>query len=98
MERSVRDNIDGWDISLQRNVHMYCHALTVQKGESKYSIDCEDLPTNEKTIGVWLYNSKIPEKMLNELQKILLQWANKYAVKFQIYTSKDEFVTNKQSA
>lgn len=94
MERNVNDTIDGWGISLQRNVHMYTHALSVQSGKSKFSISCEDLPTNEKTIGIWLYTSAIPKNTLDELQLVLLKWAKKYPIKFQIYVSKDNFVTN----
>lgn len=74
---------------------MYCHALSVEKGQHKFSIDCEDLPTHEKTIGIWLYNSKIPEAMLSDIKELLRKWASEFDVKFQIYTSKDEFVTNK---
>jgi hypothetical protein len=95
MERSVNDKIDGWDISLNRNVHMYTHALSVQNKQTKYSISCEDLPTNEKTIGIWLYTSSIPQARIKELQQVLLNWAKQYPIKFQIYASKDDFVTNK---
>ena len=98
MDRDVKDKVDGWDISLQRNVHMYCHALSVEKGQHKFSIACEDLPSHEKTIGIWLYNSKIPETMIGELSKILLKWAGRSEITFQIHTSKDEFVTSKNSA
>lgn len=95
MDRDLIVKIDGWDISLQRNVHMYWHALSVAKGQYKFSIDCEDLPTYEKTIGIWLYNSKIPEAMVDELQNLLLKWANRYDVKCLIYKSKNEYLTNK---
>lgn len=95
MERSVNDKIDGWDISLNRNVHMYTHALSVQNKQTKYSISCEDLPMNENTIGIWLYTSSIPQTRIKELQQVLLNWAKKYPIKFQIYASKDDFVTNK---
>ncbi|MBA6419318.1 hypothetical protein [Pseudomonas sp. 5Ae-yellow] len=95
MDRNVKDKVDGWDISLQRNVHMYCHALSVKNGQLDFSIDCEDLVTEEKTIGIWLYNSEIPESMVGELQKVLLKWASQYDVRFHIYTSKLEYVTNK---
>ena len=98
MERNVIDKIEGWDISLQRNVHMYCHALSVQKGRHKFNIHCEDLPTEEKTIGIWLYSSVIPEDVVGDLQRILLQWSKNFEVTFQIYTGKEEFLTNKQGA
>jgi hypothetical protein len=65
-----------------------------KKGHHNFSIDSEDLVTEEKTIGIWLYSSKIPEAMVDELQNVLLKWSKKYDVKFQIYKSKNEFVTN----
>lgn len=98
MERNINDKIEGWDISFQGNVHMYCHALSVAKGKYKFSINCEDLPTQEKTIGIWLYSSAIPETMINEIQKMLLKWACKFEVKFQIYSSKEKYITSKQGA
>lgn len=98
MDRTVKDKIDGWDITLQRNVHMYCHALSVKKGQYNFSIDCEDLPTQEKTIGIWLYNLDAPTQVINELQNILLKWVNTFEVKVQIYTSKNEFIANHRSA
>lgn len=94
MDRNVKDKVDGWDVLIQRTVHMYCHALFVKKGHHNFSIDSEDLVTEEKTIGIWLYSSKIPEAIVDELQNVLLKWSNKYDVKFQIYKSKNEFVTN----
>jgi hypothetical protein len=95
MDRNVKDKVDGWDISMQRNVHMYCHALSVKNEQHDFSIDSEDLVTEEKTVGIWLYSSKIPEAMIDELQNVLLNWSKRYDVKFQIYKSKNEFVTNK---
>jgi len=95
MERNVNDKIDNWDISLQRNVHMYTHALSIKSGQSKFSIDCEDLPTEEKTIGIWLYTSDIPKSRIDEVLQVLLKWAKQYPIKFQIYSSKNDFVSNK---
>lgn len=98
MERNIKETIDGWEISIQRNIHMYCHALSVSKGKQRISIDCEDLPTNEKTIGIWLYNLDIPNGLKNELQQVLLKWAKQFEIRFQIYITKDDFVTNKNCA
>ncbi len=95
MKRNVNDKIDGWDISLQRNVHMYTHALSIQSGQSKFNIDCEDLPAEEKTIGIWLYTSTIPQSRVVEIQQVLLKWAKKFPIKFQIYSSKNDFFSNK---
>ena len=56
MKTEIKDTIGAWEVSLTRNVHMYTHALSVKKGEYVVSIPCEDLPTKEKTFGMWLYN------------------------------------------
>ncbi|EDY87312.1 hypothetical protein GP5015_2491 [gamma proteobacterium HTCC5015] len=77
---------------------MYCHALSVEKGGRKFSIDCEDLPTREKTIGIWLYNLKATDGIKNELRDVLLKWANNFEVIFKIYVSRDEFCTNSYGA
>lgn len=98
MDSAVKDKVDGWEISFNRNVHMYCHALSVKKGERKFSIDCEDLPTPEKTIGIWLYNLKAPDEIKKELQNVLLKWADQFEVIFKIYVSRDEFCTNSNGA
>lgn len=98
MNRNVKDKIDGWDIFLQRNINMYCHGLLVEKGNYRFSIDCEDLPSKEKAIGIWLCSIDAPEIILEELQSVLLQWVNKYEINIQIYTSKDEFITNYQAS
>lgn len=46
MEQNTKDTIEGWSIELKRNVHMYTHALTVQKGDYRFSINCEDFLTS----------------------------------------------------
>jgi hypothetical protein len=94
MNREIKDNVEGWDISFNRNVHMYCHALSVKKGQYQIGIDCEDLPTTEKTIGIWLHKLDVSNELKDELRRILLRWANKFEIKFQIYVSQDEFITN----
>ena len=93
-KQTLKDNVEGWDLSLNKNVHMYCHALSAKKGQDRMNIPCEDLPTKEKTIGVWLTNLELSDERKRELQSVLLQWANKLEVTFQIYVSGDEFVTN----
>lgn len=98
MERTINETVDGWEISLNRNVHMYCHALSVSKGNQRISIDCEDLPSEEKTIGIWLHNLDAPISLKEELQQVLLKWASKYEVKFRIYLTRDDFATNNYCA
>ena len=94
MKQTIKDNVEGWDLSLNKNVHMYCHDLSAQFWENLIQIQCEDLPNKEKTIGVWLTNLELSDERKRELQSVLLQWANKLEVTFQIYVSGDEFVTN----
>ena len=98
MNRVIENKIDGWVITLQRNVHMYSHALSVEKEQHRFNIDCEDLPTEEKSIGVWLYSSGIPKELYQEVRKVLLQWAQKFEVKFHIYISASEYITNRGGA
>ena len=98
MKSTINDKVDGWEISFSRNVHMYCHALSVNKGQRKFIIDCEDLPTHEKTIGIWLHNLKESDEIKRELRNVLLKWANQFKVKFKIYVSLDEFCTNSYGA
>ena len=94
MERNLKETLDGWEISLNRNIHMYTHALSVKKGGYKLNIDCEDLPTYVKTIGIWLYNLDVPDTLKTELKDLLLKWTRQFEVNFQIYISRDKFVTN----
>ncbi len=98
MERNIKDTVDGWEISLNRNIHMYTHALSVSKGKHRINIDCEDLPTQVKTIGIWLHNLNVSGEMKKELQEVLLKWANQFDVKFQIYVTNNEFIASNKSA
>jgi hypothetical protein len=95
MNRNIKEKIEGWDISLNRNVHMYTHSLSIKKGQNQFSVNCEDLPTKEKIIGIWLYNSNISENFEIELRHVLSVWINKLDIKFQIYTTPDNFFSNR---
>ncbi len=94
MKTEIKDTIGAWEVSLTRNVHMYTHALSVKKGEYVVSIPCEDLPTKEKTFGMWLYNLDLSNKHINELQSVLLELATKQNVLCKVYLSPEEFVSN----
>jgi len=94
MERNLKETLDGWEISLNRNIHMYTHDLSVKNGVYTLNIDCEDLPTDVKTIGIWLYNLDVPDALKAELNELLLKWTMQFDVNFQIYISRDKFVTN----
>ena len=98
MEKTIRGNIQGWEISFTRNVHMYCHSLSANKGQNEIAIQCEDLAVEEKTVGIWLYDLKISEEIKKELQQIILLWADSLEEKIKIYTSQDEFIYNKYCA
>ena len=94
MERNLRETFLGWEMLLNRNVYMYTHSLTIRNGEQKFSIDCEDLPAAEKTIGIWLHSLDLPEQKKTEVIDLLQQWTKRFDVKFHIYITKDKFVTN----
>ncbi len=94
MSRKTSENFGKWEISFSPNVHMYCHALTATKGEYRIDLPCEDLPTKEKSIGVWLHDLDISAKHKKELQVVLLEWANSLEVKCRVYVNKEEFVSN----
>ncbi len=94
MNRELVEKIGSWEISLTRNVHMYTHALSVKKGEYRVSIPCEDLPTNVKTIGMWLYNLELSNKYIEELKSVLLELATKQNVLCKVYVSPEEYFSN----
>lgn len=94
MDCKLKKNIKGWSISLNKNVHMYVHDLSICKGVHKFSISCEDLATAEKAIGIWLDRSNVPLKMFDLLTEILLEWANKYPIEFRIYKNDEEYVVS----
>ena len=74
IDSKIIDKVEGWEISLNRNVYMYYHSLSVKKGDHKISISCEDLPTKDKTIGVWVYTLEESEEIKKELAEALLDW------------------------
>lgn len=94
MGQKTSTRFSGWEISFSPNVHMYCHALAATKGEYRLNLPCEDLPTKEKTIGIWLHDLDISAKHKEELQVVLLKWANSVEVKCKVFITNDEFVSN----
>ena len=97
MNKGVINLIGKWEIKFTNNVHMYCHSLSAKKGEYRVSISCEDLPTKEKTIGIWLHDLDVSEKHKQELQHVLLQWTNELQLHCRVYHNQDEFSENKKS-
>ena len=68
-----------------RNVHMYCHALSVKKEFSLINIPCEDLPKKEKTIGMWILELDVLAEIKDEIKTVLLKWALKLGLESRIY-------------
>ena len=87
---------NGWSITFQKNVHMYCHRIGVAKGNLQYDVPCEDTP--EGFVGVWLYEIGLDEPVLQNLLACIVEWANSAGFRYRIYTARDSYVTNESSA
>lgn len=83
---------DDWTIRFQKNVHMYCHRLTVAKGDKRYEIQCEDTPAG--FVGIWLHELDLDEKSLGELAMRLYDWAQSSGFLFRIYPTKETWIAN----
>ncbi len=98
MKRTAENKIGKWRIIFKNNVHMYCHELVVAKGEQKYQIPCEDLPSKGNFVGIWLCDMTAPESHKDELCTILLRWAEEKNMRIKIYTDRDTWFTNVKDA
>ena len=96
MERKVVDKLGDWQITLNRNVHMYSHVLLLRSKNHSLEIPCEDLAMEEKTIGIWLYPLDESKELITELANVLTNWSKKFDTNFRIYTNETDFLTNKQ--
>ena len=83
--RKTEQKIKGWNILFKNNVHMYCHQLTVTKGNISISIPCEDLPRTTKTMGIWLEDIKQSEEVKKELKNLLSEWCKELDTETEIY-------------
>jgi len=89
MKSTVRHKIGNWLITFTSNVHMYCHDLSARKGNYTIQIPCEDLPSKDKTMGIWLHDLEASAKHKEELKTVLLEWADMMGVRCMVYTSRD---------
>jgi len=97
VNRKIVEKFEGWEIYLNRNVHMYSHKLVMTNLNNKkhnFVIPCEDL-ADEKGIYIDLGVLKISSEEKKEIAKILMSWTKKFSVLFKIYISSDDFYTNK---
>jgi hypothetical protein len=83
---------DGWKIHFQKNVHMYCHRLVVEKSGREFVVQCEDTPGGY--VGIWPYNLELESTLHDELVHALVDWAKSTGFIYRLYTSRDEYVTN----
>jgi len=81
--RTKTDTVDGWLISLRNNVHMYCHQLTVTKGNTKIDVPCEDTP--EGHIGVWVEDLNIDGQNKDDLISSLRPFFDGLGPAYKIY-------------
>ena len=95
MVKKMESRIHGWNILFEGNVHMYCHRLLARKGKHEINIQCEDLAIEEKTVGIWLFDLDVSDDIENELQQVVIQWANSIEERIKIYKNQNEFVYNK---
>jgi len=94
-KQNKRVEINGWSILLSNNVYMFYHSLSVEKKNEKISIPCEDLPTKEKMLGIWLDDIDTSNSTQDELRSVMLAWANEMEVHCQIYLNEETY-TNKR--
>jgi len=82
---------NGWNIQFTKNVHMYCHSLRVSKEGSVYDVPCEDSPTSEVGMVMWLYELSLEENRLQDLAEGLLQWAKATSINCRLYLTTEDY-------
>ena len=97
MKKKSNHKIADWNIVFKKNVHMYCHDLSATKAKHRIQIQCEDLPCQNNTLGIWLYDLNISSSQKDELKSVLLQWANEIGLQCIIYISQDVYITNENN-
>jgi len=91
----MRDKIyNGWSIKFKKNIHMYCHSLTMEKGNAVHDIPCEDLPSSFRLVGIWPYTLKLSSARYEDLLRGLRKWARHSGLRYRIYTSRDKYESN----
>ena len=85
--RKVAEEIQGWEILFQNNVHMYCHRLQLTKNEQTISIPCEDTP--DGPTGIWLEGIDIDEDIRRALVPVLSEFFDSLERSDKIYEPED---------
>ncbi|QDS99024.1 hypothetical protein [Adhaeretor mobilis] len=87
--RNQEYSIGKWSIQFWANIHMYCHRLVASKGKKTYELHCEDLPIKGPFVGVWLYETEMPDLHRDELITVLAKWGDKTEKRLKIYTERE---------
>lgn len=82
---------NGWTLRFRSNVHMYCHELTAAKGNHKFHVSCEDMPSGG--VGIWPYSLELDDVTYADLLVALRSWAAELHVDYRLYVARDEFET-----
>lgn len=80
---------NGWKVRFRRNIHMYCHSLTVSKHNLELQVPCEDTP--DGYVGIWPYDLDIPEARYRDLLVALRSWAQTIQSDYRLYSTRDEY-------
>jgi len=82
---------NGWAISFEKNVHMYCHALAASKGNQSFQISCEDAPLGEGLVVMWPYALGLSGPVYSDLVAALHDWARAGGLRYRIYVAQNRF-------
>ena len=93
-----KETYHGWIVQFRRNVHMYRHSLVMAKGETVYTIPCEDSPLGEGLVLMWPYELAIEPPLYQDLLAGLREWARCAGMRYRIYTTESTYETNENEA
>lgn len=86
----------GWVVEFRKHIHMYCHSLRLSKGEQSYDVPCEDTPAG--FVGIWPYELKVADVVLQDICVALREWASQSGMRYRLYTSAEKFEANDSCA
>lgn len=92
MEQLQGTTPHGWVIKFKKNIHIYTHSLTAEKGGKIYDVPCEDTPSN--FVAIWPYALNLDEGVLSDLLQGLRDWAERTGIPYKLYRTKDDYQTN----
>jgi hypothetical protein len=92
MEQLQGTTPHGWVIKFTKNIHMYTHSLTAEKGGEIYDVPCEDTPSD--FVAIWLYPLNLDDSVLTELLQGLREWAEQTGMAYRLYRTRDDYQTN----